>query len=100
MDVNWWNVAGLVLDILGVLGVGFVPALGGAGLFSGSFELSPLTRFFYRLSWGGIVLGFMLQLVGTRQRLAASKLRKAGFWVRVSTRALIILYAVFSSLAQ
>jgi hypothetical protein len=70
MPVNWWNVSGLFLDIIGVLAVAFIPTWAvntgrGTMLIGGATpELEGSASILDRLSWGAIVLGFVLQLVG------------------------------------
>lgn len=70
MSVNCWNVSGLCFDIIGVLAVALIPAWAvntGRGTMSfggASPELEGSASILYRLSWGAIVVGFVLQLVG------------------------------------
>lgn len=70
MHVNWWSVSGLCLDIIGVLGVALIPRWAvntGKGTMSiGGVtpELEGLALALDWLSWGFIILGFVLQLVG------------------------------------
>jgi hypothetical protein len=61
---NCWSVVGLLLDIAGVLGVGFIPSWWGIAIFGGGFELPRVPRLLYRLSWIAIIVGFALQMVG------------------------------------
>jgi hypothetical protein len=64
VSTNWWNVAGLALDIVGVFGVAFVPGRWGIAMFGSAFELPPVPRFLHRASWCAIATGFVLQLIG------------------------------------
>jgi hypothetical protein len=60
---NWWSAAGLVLDILGVLGVAFIPMRWGwQGL--GRTILMGAPHAWWWVSWVAIFFGFVLQLVG------------------------------------
>jgi hypothetical protein len=64
MTVNLWSVIGLLLDILGVVGVAFIPERWGTAIFGGGFDLEEPARSLYQASWGSIILGFLLQFVG------------------------------------
>jgi len=78
--VNWWSVAGLVCDIIGVVGVGFevyiwtksapIDAIPGVPAMTrfGFGVPRRWWRFPYRMAWGLILLGFILQLIGQFQR--------------------------------
>jgi len=77
---KWGSVAGLVCDIIGVVGVGFevyiwtksapIDAIPGVPAMTrfGFGVPRRWWRFPYRMSWALILLGFTLQLVGQFQR--------------------------------
>ena len=82
MDINWWNVSGIVLNIIGVIGVGLTThALSGLGtgdflgptkimgvlvsLFNAVMSgLGLRTYTIYWYCWMLIISGFLLQLIG------------------------------------
>ena len=60
---SWLNIAGLVLDIAGVIGVGLYSELGAAPLSGWGHQ--PRSRWWEalsKLSWLGLILGLALQL--------------------------------------
>jgi hypothetical protein len=70
MHVNWWSVSGLCPDIIGVLGVAIIPRWAvntgkGRMRFGGvTPELEGTALVLDWLSWGLIILGFALQVLG------------------------------------
>ena len=78
--MNWWSVAGLICDIIGAIGVGFevyiwtksapLDAIPGVPAMTRFGFGMPRRwwRFPYRMAWGLILLGFILQLIGQFQR--------------------------------
>lgn len=62
--VRWIVAICLALDFLGVIAVAYVPERWGTAVFGGGVDFDqPHHRCFYRLAWGAIALGFLLQLV-------------------------------------
>lgn len=80
MTVNWWSVWGLISDIIGVLGVGIIPPDVWAKTvipnvwvrrhpLREGIVLNPRwQRPMHWGSWGMILLGFLLQLMGQFRR--------------------------------
>lgn len=80
MTVNWWSVWGLISDIIGVLGVGIIPPDVWANTvipnvwvrrypLREGIVLNPRwQRPMHWSSWGMILLGFLLQLMGQFRR--------------------------------
>jgi uncharacterized membrane protein YGL010W len=63
MTVNYWNVAGLVFDFFGVVGLAAIPELWGfQGI--GRRILTGKARAAMLGSWGLVALGFVLQFIG------------------------------------
>ena len=60
--MNVLNVAGLALNLLGVLGLAFFAYRG--ILSTNIWELPLLRRLVGRGSWGAIIAGYLLQLLG------------------------------------
>ncbi len=61
---NCWVLAGLALDIFGVVGVAAVGRLDRSGFVTSPADLAPAGRWFLCLSWVMVVLGFALQFIG------------------------------------
>lgn len=65
MAVNWWSIAGLISDIVGVAGVGIIPDVWARTTYGAGVRLPRLwQRVLYRVSWALIIAGFVLQLLG------------------------------------
>ncbi|MBI4348481.1 MAG: hypothetical protein HY553_16695 [Elusimicrobia bacterium] len=61
---DYWVLAGLALDMFGVVGVAAVGRLDRHAFFTSPADLTSRGRWFLRLSWLAVLLGFALQFIG------------------------------------